>query len=86
MDSSWTDDLIENPNGQYKFGSFSIALKPQTSVINRTTYSPLDWLGDIGGLIDALSYLLHFCLAPFFSFSYASLMMAKFFRSEIVPP
>lgn len=42
----------------------------------------LDWLGDVGGLIDAISYLLTFCLGPFLAHAYESFILAKFFRRE----
>ena len=65
MNSSWIDDLSVNPNGKYKFGSVSIRVKPHTIMITRQSYGLLDWLGDIGGLIDALSYLFSIILMPF---------------------
>ena len=40
----------------------------------------LDWLGDIGGLIEAFSYLTQFILKPFLKFSYASFVVSNFFR------
>ena len=44
----------------------------------------MDWLGDIGGLIEALSYLFHVVFAPFWKFSYSSFMMSSLFR--VRPP
>lgn len=78
--STWTDDLLENPDGEYKFGSATIRSSSVEVVINRSSYSLLDWLGDVGGLIDALFYLLSFLLGPFVSHGYESFVLSKFFR------
>lgn len=78
--SSWTDDLIAKPNGQYRFGSMTIRSSSSTTIINRQTYSLLDWLGDIGGLMDALMYLIQFLLAPYVQHGFKSLILQKFFR------
>lgn len=84
--SSWNDDLVDNPNGSYKFSSFSFTVHPQMKMTNRQTYGLLDWLGDIGGLIDALFYLVKFLLRPFLSFNYARFMMTTFFRANKIDP
>ena len=52
--SSWRDDLSEKPDGRYKFISAEVNFNMDLSAYNRQTYSLLDWLGDIGGLMDAL--------------------------------
>ena len=41
----------------YKFGSWELNMHKDRINWNRQTYSLLDWLGDLGGLIDALVYL-----------------------------
>ena len=41
----------------YKFASLEINLNRDLIVINRQTYSLLDFLGDCGGLLDALKLL-----------------------------
>lgn len=61
-------------------------MDPSIEITNRTTYSLLDWLGDVGGLVDALSYLIKFCLGPYLSHSYATLLLGKFFRAESAQP
>ena len=43
-------------------------LFPQILVINRETYDLLSWLGDVGGLTDALLFICSFILAPFKKF------------------
>ena len=63
--SSWTDDLTEKPKGQYKFGSAALVVDNKIQIVNRQTYGLLDWLGDIGGLYDAMFILLNIFLTPF---------------------
>ena len=41
----------------YKFGSWELNMHGDRVNWNRQTYSLLDWLGDLGGLTDALLYL-----------------------------
>ena len=38
-------------------------------MIERQTYSALEWLGDIGGLIDGLRLIVLFIVAPLASFT-----------------
>ena len=69
--SSWVDyPTAENPYGKYKFTSahFRLALQSLRQ-INRQTYSLLDWLGDCGGLMDALFLIAEILVAPFASFA-----------------
>ena len=51
------DNLEENPLGRYKYISAQFAMNYDMVVTSRQTYSLLDWLGDVGGLTDALFYL-----------------------------
>lgn len=37
--------------------------------ISRSTYSLLDWLGDVGGLFDALNIIAEFMIAPIASYA-----------------
>ena len=74
------DDLSENPDGKYKYGSIYIEIDPYLQMFNRQQYGLLDWLGDIGGLIEAFQYLTQFVLKPFLKFSYASFIVSNFFR------
>lgn len=53
--SAWNNyPSKENPNSKYKFTSLEIGINPDLKQINRKTYSILDFLGDCGGLFDAL--------------------------------
>ena len=56
--SSWSNyPSKEDPLSLYKFSSLEINLYRDLKVINRQTYSLLDFLGDCGGLLDALRIL-----------------------------
>jgi hypothetical protein len=52
-DSAWTN----YPN-KYKFISLAFFMSVDAQVTNRETYEFLEYLGDIGGLIDILKLLL----------------------------
>ena len=52
--STERDNLLEKPDGVYKFGSLEIVAKPTAIVTSRQTYAVLEWLGDVGGLNDSL--------------------------------
>ena len=54
-------------------------------MIIRQTYGLLDYIGDIGGLIDALYYLVACILTPFLHFNYASAMLTRLFRAGPPP-
>ena len=79
--SSWNKyPTKENPSNKYKFTSLEINMSIDKKVVNRETYSMLDWLGDLGGLYDALRLLCRFIVAPISSFSLQATLMAKLFR------
>ena len=59
----------ENPDGMYKFAGFAIWMSLDSEITERETYGLLEWLGDIGGLIDALRYLVGFLLTPLAAYS-----------------
>ena len=44
-------------------------------VIERQTYSLLDWLGDLGGLFDALYFLGFICAGPVTAIALNSLLV-----------
>ena len=46
-----------------------INFSPDTAIINRQTYSLLDWLGDLGGLFDALYLIGYALIAPLANFA-----------------
>ena len=56
--SSWINyPTAENPSTKYKFVSVEFNFSAGQKLINRQTYSMLDWMGDMGGLIDAFFIL-----------------------------
>ena len=59
----------ENPYKQYKFGAAWVELSTKLNVVARSTYSLLDWLGDIGGLFGMLQLLGGALLGPFTLFN-----------------
>lgn len=53
--SSWNFfPSAENPKAEYKYVSVHFESDKNLRLINRSTYSFLYWLGDVGGLNDAL--------------------------------
>jgi len=68
--SSWNKfPTPQNPSTRYKYSSVEIILDPDKLVVNRQTYSLLDWLGDMGGLFDALRYLCMAVIHPVAQFT-----------------
>ena len=58
LPSSWNRyPTEEDPSRKYKFTSIEWNLSSDLKITNRETYSILDWLGDMGGLIDAFRLL-----------------------------
>ena len=49
-------------------------------MVSRQSYSLLDWLGDLGGLFDALAIILGAFVAPVAAFSLKATILTKFFR------
>ena len=65
MPSSWNKfPTVENPSLQYKYLSVEFNLDMDLMSWQRDTYSALDWLGDMGGLFDALFTIFKVMLAP----------------------
>lgn len=80
MASSWTIyPTKENPYTRYKFTSFEISISADRVVVNRQTYSLLDWLGDLGGLFEALSIMSQWLIAPVASFALKATLLSNFF-------
>ena len=78
--SHWVDDLLKNPDGFYKFGSIEINIDSKKNIISRQTYHLLDWLGDIGGLADALFIIFQLMLRPYMKFYTARFIVTNLFR------
>ena len=78
--SVWIDHPTKNEFGLYKFSSIEFNLDKRIGVVQRETYDLLSWLGDLGGLIDALKYAVQFLLAPYAAFSSKSTLLRSLFR------
>ena len=59
----------ENPLTRYKYASLEFTFKKDLREIERATYHLLDWLGDCGGLLDALFFLTEYLVLPFTTFA-----------------
>ena len=65
----------ENPS-KFKFQSITINMGQKETRIERSTYSLLEWIGDIGGLFDGLRYLANFFVAPIAVFLRRSMLLS----------
>ena len=64
--STWKDfPTKEKPLNKYKFASLHLAVSRDLHVIERWTYSLLDWFGDWGGLLDSLNFIASILVGPF---------------------
>ena len=74
---------MEKPDGFYKFAS--VDFKPMKSInkINRQTYSFFEWLGDIGGLLDAVLVIAELALWHYSKFRFSSFLMTNLFRVKL---
>ena len=67
----WPNPEI-NPDSLYKFLSVNVGLTPDLVQHNRKTDSLQDWLGDCGGLMDALVYIGYLMATPYQLFALRS--------------
>ena len=65
----------------FKMSSFWIEHGPDLHGIERQTYSLLDWIGDVGGLLDGLKIVGSFLVAPIAAFSLRSELLSTVFKS-----
>ena len=80
--SGWIDfPTADNPYAKYKYSSVSFNLDLNMQVINRQTYMFLDWLGDLGGLFDALCLICAAIISPMQSHTLKSRLMTLTFLS-----
>ena len=80
--SAWNDNLDENPRGDYTFGRVLIDQENSIYKINRQTYNLLEWLGDIGGLLDAILFIAQLALWPIYNFNVSNYLMKRLFRNK----
>ena len=60
----------------YKFNSLLINLLQESTTYERTTYSFLDWLGDVGGLIDGLRLVVCLFIGPVTNFALKATLLS----------
>ena len=65
--SKWPDK--KGSDNGYKVISSFVTLSMDQNVIERQTYSILEWLGDVGGLFDMLTLIGSKLIGPFTLFS-----------------
>ena len=70
----------ENPSTRYKFASIEINFSLDVKQWNRQTYSLLDWLGDLGGLFDALLYICRMLISPLSVYTLKQTILTNMFR------
>ena len=62
----------------YKIVRFSD--NPKTKSYQRSIYNLLDFIGDVGGLLDGLKLIGQFTLVPLTTFNLTSVLLAKLFK------
>ena len=64
--SAWNNwPTKESPDNKFKYFGFEISNSPDLKQIDRSTYGILDWMGDCGGLFDALLIIGSVIVNPF---------------------
>ena len=66
----------------YKFNSYFFQISEESTTIERSTYSLLDWLGDVGGLFDGLKLILSSMVVSISSFAIRNELLSMFFKSD----
>ena len=59
----------DNPLARYKYASLQFTFEKDLTVIDRSTRSFFDLLGDCGGFLKALYYIAQFLITPFTSYA-----------------
>ena len=72
----------EDPDGRYKISSLVVHLEQNVSLIERKTYSCLEWLGDIGGLYDATKLIGRAIVYPVAFFSLQTELVTQAFGTN----
>ena len=82
MPSGWMiyPDPEKDPDARYKFTSLSLYVNPDMQVTERRAYSLLEWLGDVGGLLEALRNIGTFLITPITAYLMRVTLLADNFR------
>lgn len=75
--SAWT-----NYPSRYKFTGLEILLNFDLVIYNRETYDTLQWLGDLGGLNDALSVFGRVAVSGFAAFNSGSFLVSQLYSQS----
>ena len=75
----------EDPEAHYRYTGIFILQSPDVHFIERQTYSLLEWLGDIGGLFDALRYLGCIVIGPLNALALTSKLLVSIFKVKQTP-
>ena len=65
---------------KYKFTGIELKFSLDLRLTERSTYSLLEWLGDIGGLFDALKLIAVPLVSPFAKFFLSLELLTRLFR------
>ena len=71
-----------NPHNRYKFTGIDITASSDQTIIARETYSGLDYLGDLGGLVDAFIILGNIFISPVAGFALNARLLSSIFKSQ----
>jgi len=75
-----TDEAVTN--GPQVYAQLSFSIDYDVVIKNRSIYSALDWLGDVGGLFDALLILLQILVGLFYSDVFRYHLVSSFFSLQ----
>ena len=70
----------ENPGIIYRYGSIYLELSQGQTTIERSTYSSLEFLGDVGGLFDGLKILAVIFVGPVSQFTMKATLLQQNFN------
>ena len=70
----------DDPHRKFKYASFDIEISQSVQYWNRETYHFLDYLGDLGGLLDALKVMALGFIMPFSAFAMQVDLLLSFFQ------
>ena len=81
--SAWKDfPTSENPDGRFKYFSVALDINRDSIIYNRSTYSFLDWVADVGGIFSGLLGIANIFILPVQSLAVKAAIASKlvFFR------
>lgn len=70
----------DNPSSLFKYMSAEFNMSIDRLNWSRSTYSILDYLGDLGGLLDMLIAIAGYIVAPMASYRLETTLLQTFFR------